>query len=218
MNIERAKYKAENMDRLARRDRILLNNPVVMQGLGLAPLVVAATNADNALMLSVAVAMLLLPVRVLAGMICRAGKLEFRWRGLVYCLVSGSVYILVYLAMNAIYDVRIAQLGLYLPLLVTEPLIIKRNERPQGERLRTAVRKGVLTTLGYVLMLMLMGSLRELLAQGTVFGHVVTNLRFLPMAALPAGGFILLGVVCAIWRGAVNAYKKHVNMEAKRGI
>lgn len=218
MNIERAKYKAENMDRLARRDRILLNNPVVMQGLGLAPLVVAATTAENALMLSVAVAMLLLPVRVLAGMICRAGKLEFRWRGLVYCLVSASIYILVYLAMNSIYDIRIAQLGLYLPLLVTEPLIIKRNERPQGERLRTAVRKGVLTTLGYALMLMLMGSLREFLSLGMVFGHVLTTRQFLPMASLPAGGFILLGVVCAIWRGSVNAYKKHVNMEAKRSI
>ena len=40
----------------------------------------------------------------------------------------------------------------------------------------------------------------------------------LPMAALPAGGFILVGVLCAIWRSAVNAYKKHVNMEAKRGV
>ena len=218
MNSERARYRAENMDRIARRDRILLNNPVVMQGLGLAPLVVAATNAENALMLSVAVAMLLLPVRLIAGNLCRAAKLEFRWRGLVYCLVSGSLYILVYLAMNALFDLRVAQLGLYLPLLVVEPLIIKRNERPQKERIRTAVRKGLLTTLGYVLMLMLLGSLRELLAQGSIFGHTVLDHHFLPVAALPAGGFILLGVVCAVWRSAVNAYKKHVNMEAKRSI
>ena len=218
MNPERARYKAENMDRLARRDRILMNNPVVMQGLGLAPLVVAATTADNAMMLSVAVAMLLLPVRLLAGALCRAGKLEFRWRGLVYCLVSGVLYIFVYRAMVALYDVQILQLGLYLPLLVTEPLIIKRNERPQKERVRTALRKGILTTLGYVLMLMLMGCLRELLAAGTVFGHPVLKHAFLPMAALPAGGFIVLGAVCAVWRGAVSAYKKYVNMEAKRSV
>lgn len=218
MNPEKARYKADNMDRLARRDRILLNNPVVMQGLGLAPLVVAATSAQNALMLSVAVAMLLLPVRILAGRICSMVKLPFCWRGFVYCLVSGTLYIAVHQVMNMIYDVQIVQLGLYLPLLVTEPLIIKRNERPQEERIATALRKGVLTTLGYVLMLMLIGSLRELLTLGTVFGHTLTTRRFLPIAALPAGGFLLLGVVCAVWRAAVSAYKKHVNMEAKRGI
>lgn len=218
MNPERARYKAENMERLARRNRILLNNPVVMQGLGLAPLVVAATNTRNALMLSVAVAMLLIPVRVLAGAVCRATGLPFRWRGLAYCLCSGGLYILVYLAMNALFDVEIIQLGLYLPLLVTEPLIIKRNERPQKERLRTALRKGLLTTLGYMLMLLLIGSLRELLALGSVLGHPLLQRKFLPMAVLPAGGFILLGVVCALWRGAVNAYKKHVNMEAKRSV
>ena len=110
------------------------------------------------------------------------------------------------------------QLGLYLPLLVIEPLIIKRNERPQQERIRTALRKGILTTLGYVLMLMVMGSLRELLALGTLFGRPVLSQQFLPMAALPAGGFILLGVVCAIWRSLVTAYKKHVEMEAKRTV
>ncbi len=218
MNPEKARYKAENMERLARRDRILLNNPVVMQGLGLAPLVVAATNGQNALMLSVAVALLLLPVRVLAGQICWAAKLSFYWRGFVYCLVSSTLYIAVYQIMNMLFDIRIVQLGLYLPLLVTEPLIIKRNERPQQEHLLTALRKGVLTTLGYVLMLMLFGCLRELLTLGTVFDHVVTERRFLPIAALPAGGFLLLGLVCAVWRAAVSAYKKHVNMEAKRGI
>ena len=218
MNPEKARYKAENMDRLARRDRILLNNPVVMQGLGLAPLVVAATTTRNAWMLSVAVALLLVPVRLLAGSFCRATKLEFRWRGMAYCLISGALYILVYQIMNYLFGVDLLLLGLYLPLLVAEPLIIKRNERPQKERVRTALRKGVLTTLGYVLMLMLLGSVRELLALGTIAGNPVLKAHFLPMAALPSGGFILLGVVCAIWRSLVVVYKKHVEMEAKRSV
>ncbi len=205
------------MTRIARRDRIFLNNPVIMQGMGLAPLVVAATTARNALMLSVAVILLLTPVRVIAALLARTGY--YRFRGLIYCLTSATVYIGVYYALQAIFDVEILQLGIYLPLLVVEPLIIKRYERPQKERLVTALKKGLRTTCGYVLVLMLMGCLREVLTTATLFEQAIPRLPadLFPMASLPAGGFLLLGVVCAVWRSAVNRYKKYVNMEAKRG-
>ena len=205
------------MTRIARRDRIFLNNPVIMQGMGLAPLVVAATTARNALMLSVAVILLLTPVRVIAALLARTGY--YRFRGLIYCLTSATVYIGVYYALQAIFDVEILQLGIYLPLLVVEPLIIKRYERPQKERLVTALKKGLRTTCGYVLVLMLMGCLREVLTTATLFEQAIPRLPadLFPMASLPAGGFLLLGVVCAVWRSAVNRYKKNVNMEAKRG-
>lgn len=205
------------MTRIARRDRIFLNNPVIMQGMGLAPLVVAATTARNALMLSVAVILLLTPVRVIAALLARTGY--YRFRGLIYCLTSATVYIGVYYALQAVFDVEILQLGIYLPLLVVEPLIIKRYERPQKERLVTALKKGLRTTCGYVLVLMLMGCLREVLTTATLFDHAIPRIPadLFPMASLPAGGFLLLGVVCAVWRSAVNRYKKYVNMEAKRG-
>ncbi len=205
------------MTRIARRDRIFLNNPVIMQGMGLAPLVVAATTARNALMLSVAVILLLTPVRVIAALLARTGY--YRFRGLIYCLTSATVYIGVYYALQAIFDVEILQLGIYLPLLVVEPLIIKRYERPQKERLVTALKKGLRTTCGYVLVLILMGCVREVLTTATLFDHAIPRIPadLFPMASLPAGGFLLLGVVCAVWRSAVNRYKKYVNMEAKRG-
>ena len=205
------------MTRIARRDRIFLNNPVIMQGMGLAPLVVAATTARNALMLSVAVILLLTPVRVIAALLARTGY--YRFRGLIYCLTSATVYIGVYYALQAIFDVEILQLGIYLPLLVVEPLIIKRYERTQKERLVTALKKGLRTTCGYVLVLILMGCLREVLTTATLFDHAIPRIPadLFPMASLPAGGFLLLGVVCAVWRSAVNRYKKYVNMEAKRG-
>lgn len=205
------------MTRIARRDRIFLNNPVIMQGMGLAPLVVAATTARNALMLSVAVILLLTPVRVIAALLARTGY--YRFRGLIYCLTSATVYIGVYYALQAIFDVEILQLGIYLPLLVVEPLIIKRYERPQKERLVTALKKGLRTTCGYVLVLILMGCVREVLTTATLFEQAIPRLPadLFPMASLPAGGFLLLGVVCAVWRSAVNRYKKYVNMEAKRG-
>lgn len=47
-----------DVEKRARRDRVFLNNPVIMQGLGLAPLIVAATTLKNDVMLSVAVLLL----------------------------------------------------------------------------------------------------------------------------------------------------------------
>lgn len=219
MNLEQARRRADELEVTARRDRIFLNNPVVMQGLGLAPLVVAATSGINALRLCVAVALLLTPTRMLGGQISRAAKLSLAARGFVYCLIASLLYIGVYPIMTLLFGVDVIQLGLYLPLLVVEPLIIKRYERPdQKERLRTALRKGVRTTIGYAIILLLLGCGRELLAGGTVFGNQVMERALLPMASLPAGGFILLGILCAFWRGAVSAYKHHVNTEARRGV
>lgn len=218
MNFKRAKYLSDNMDRLSRRDRVFLNNPVIMQGLGLAPLVVAATTGRNALMLCVAVSLMLVPTRVLAALVSRLGAYNFR--ALAYSVSAGIVYIGVYYAMRGLFDVERLQLGIYLPLLVVEPLIIKRWARPQKERISVAFKRGIRITIGYVLIVMLMGCLREILSVGQIFGVPISFITRipLPMAALPAGGFILLGVVCAVWRSAVNRYKRYVNMEAKRSI
>lgn len=218
MKLKKAVYLSENMDRIARRDRVFLNNPVVMQGMGLAPLVVAATTGRNALMLCVAVAIMLTPTRVIAAVLSRAAV--YRFRALTYCLTSSLTYIAAYYAVRALFGVEYLQLGIYLPMLVVEPLIIKRYDRPQKERVGVAFKKGVRITCGYALILLLMGCLREVLAAQAIFGVPLQRLPWalLPIASLPAGGFLLLGVVCAVWRSAVNAYKKHVNMEAKRGV
>lgn len=218
MTYKRAKYLNDNMDRFSRRDRVFLNNPVIMQGLGLAPLVVVATTGRNALMLCVAVALMLVPTRVLGALLSRVGAHNFR--ALAYCVSAAVVYIGVYFAMAALFPTERLQLGIYLPMLVMEPLIVKRWARPQNERISVAFKRGVRITVGYVLVVLFMGCLREFLSLGTIFGWDVPGIDWvaLPMAALPAGGFILLGTVCAIWRSAVNRYKKYINMEAKRGV
>lgn len=208
----RIRYLNENFARISRRDRVFLNNPVIATGLGLAPLIIAATSGRNALMLSAAVLMLLTPTRVLAGVVSR----WVRFRALVYTLTSAVVYIGVYFAMKATFGVQISYLGLYLPLLVTEPIILKRYERATPERWTTSLRKGLLTTAGFVLVILLVGMLREVLAVGTVFGAKVTGAPVLPIATLPSGGFVVVALLCAGWRGAVNYVKKWVNMEAKK--
>ena len=147
-----AELLTRDPERFFHHDRVFLNNPVVMQGMGLAPLVVLATSGQNALMLAAAVALLLTPSRMLA------------------CLLSR--------------------------------LFPLREEHPANAELEKS------------LLLLLLGCVREWLSAGTVFGHVLSR-PVLPMASMPAGGFIVLGVLCAVWRTLAGKHKNYLTSEAR---
>ena len=195
-----------------RRERIFLNNPVIMQGLGLAPVIVAATTAQNALLLSVAVLLLLTPTRVLGAVLGRFTP--YRFRGPVYALSAAVVYVGMYWVVSHLFSgAEIALVGLYLPLLVMDPIILKRYERAQNERVDIAFKKGIVTALGYILVLFVMGSLREVLGAGTIFGAKILSGAPLPMAQLPAGGFGVLAVLMVLWRGFAGVLKRNLDPE-----
>ena len=212
-------------EKFAHHDRVFKNNPVVMQGMGLAPLVVLATSGRNAVMLAVAVLLLLTPSRLLACLLSRlvplkdeqpsAEELEKKLlpRGLIYCGSTAVVYFVMYPVLNTLFGVDLLSLGVYLPLLTVEPLLIYRFGRVQ-ERPRKAVSKGLRVTFGYALILLLVGCIREWLATGAVFGIAIGRHAVLPMASMPAGGFIVLGVLCAVWRGIASWRKKDLRTEA----
>ena len=109
----------------------------------------------------------------------------------------------------------LALLGLYLPLLVADPIVLKRYERPQRERVRTALRKGIITSLGYILMLLLISGLREFLGAGALMGTQVMKNALFPMAQLPSGGFILLALVMCVWRAAAASVKQQMSLGAE---
>ena len=60
------------------------------------------------------------------------------------------------------------------------------------------------------------GLARELLAQGSLMGVQLLEVQLFPLAAQPAGGFMLLGAVCAAWRGRVRAFKRNIYQEVER--
>ena len=196
------------MDRLSRRDRVFINNPVIMQGLGIAPIVIPATNLRNALILAVAVVFMLTPTRMLATTIGQ--HMGFKLRAVTYVLTSGIVFVVASYALELIFGASVTNVGIYLALLVVEPLILKRYENPNRERLVTSFKKGIITTLGFCLVLFLVAGMREVLATGQLGGVEVFRTTLFPMAAMPAGGFIVLGLTVAVWRGLVTLFKNRV--------
>lgn len=212
-------------EKFAHHDRVFLNNPVVMQGMGLAPLVVVATTGQNSLMLAAAVALLLVPSRVLACLLSRLVPLrdeepspaqlqkKLLPRAILYAASAAVVYLAAYPILNLVFGTGLLNLGIYLPMLVVEPLLTYRFGRVQ-ETMKKAVSKGIRITVGYGLLLLLLGCVREWLSAGTVFGHVLSR-PVLPMASMPAGGFIVLGVLCAVWRTLAGKYKNYLTSEAR---
>ena len=139
---------------------MFLNNPVVMQGMGLAPLVVVATTGQNGLMLAAAVTLLLVPSRVLACLLSRLVPLrdeeptpeqlqkKLLPRALLYAASAAVVYLAAYPILNFVFGTGLLNLGIYLPMLVVEPLLTYRFGRVQ-ETVHKAVSKGVRITVGY---------------------------------------------------------------------
>ena len=224
MRRAKAELIVKDPGKFAHHDRVFKNNPVVMQGMGLAPLVVLATTGKNALMLAVAVALLLTPSRMLACLVSRLFPLRDEQpapeelekkllpRALVYSGSAAVVYLAAYPILNAVFGTDLLMLGIYLPMLVVEPLLTYRFGRVQ-ETVRKAVSKGLRITVGYALLLVLLGCIREWLAAGTVFGVAVSR-PVLPMAGMPAGGFIVLGVLCAVWRALAARRRAYLTKEA----
>ena len=87
---------------------------------------------------------------------------------------------------------------------------------PAAAPKRRSLRRPLLVAAAIAAALLLVGCLREFLATGAVFGHIVIHKALLPMAALPAGGFVLLGVLAAGWLAAVNLYNDFKHEEVRR--
>ena len=216
MKIDKARYIAENFDEVCTKDRVFLNNPVIFHSLGIAPLVVMDTSGRNALMLFAAVLLLLPIVRVVPMLLME--HFGEKARPMLVCGVAALAYIPVYFILYFIFQKNLLSLGIYLPMLVCEPLVIQRFEHTLDASISQTVRKSIGFTLGYGLVLFVLGLVREFLALGQLFGVQVTKLLLFPLASTPMGGLILLGLLAAVWQYGLICYKKYVNMEAKRTV
>lgn len=194
-------------------DHLWLNNPVMVRGLGLAPIVAMASDVDHAFMLCVLSILLLTATRMLAVAVCHiTGN---RFRPVVYAYSAALLYIPVYIVMYNIFGTDLSIMGIYLPMMVVEPVIVKRMEATELETVGEAFRKGINNTIGLCVAILLMGCLRELLAYGTVYEKPVLPVGLLPLAAQPAGGFLLLGLVAAGWTAVGGAYVRYKQEEVR---
>ncbi len=206
-----------NRQDIINNERIFINNPVIFKGLGLAPVIVAGRTFDDAVVIALAVFILLVLTRVSAAVLNVVIKTKFR--ALLYVLSAGVSYIFMFFVLTRLFGIaELLHFHLYIPVLVMDPIIIKRYERKTREPIPKSITKGIKTALGFALTIIVIGTIREFLAFGTVNEVVLISTPIFPLARLVSGGFIVTGIVAALWKYIVVLFWKIIIRGTKHSV
>lgn len=186
-------------------DGLFKQNIVLMSGLVTAPIIVAATSAERALVL----VMSFFLISYTSILICRVfpRKLAYSIRIFLYAVVAGIMYIPTMLILGKLFPQTTNSVQLYIGLLVVNSLLLAKTEmrfylKPYGEMALDAL----IYVAGYAMVAFIVGFLREVLAYGTLFGYRLVN-PIVPAAKSPFFGFILVGIMAALCRAIVNRHR-----------
>jgi electron transport complex protein RnfE len=185
------------------------NNVALVQLLGLCPLLAVTSTVINGIGLGIATLITLVLSNTIVSLIRGFVRSEVRLP--VFVLIIASVVTIIELAMKALFYDLFLVLGIFIPLIVTNCAIIGRAEgfasrNPVGP----AALDGLMMGLGFLVVLALLGALREIIGFGTLFaqaelmfgsGAEVLTIELNPdypgflLAVLPPGAFFGLAIL-----------------------
>ncbi|MDW3150247.1 electron transport complex subunit E, partial [Vibrio sp. 2132-1] len=144
------------------------NNPALVQLLGLCPLLAVSSTITNALGLGIATLLVLVGSNVTVSLIRNYVPKEIRIP--VFVMIIASLVTCVQLLMNAYAYGLYLSLGIFIPLIVTNCIIIGRAEAYASKNdVLPAALDGLWMGLGMTSVLVVLGSMRELIGNGTLF-------------------------------------------------
>lgn len=188
------------------------NNPALVQLLGLCPLLAVSSTFINALGLGIATTLVMIGSNITVSLVRDQIKQELRIP--VFVLIIASFVTVVELLMNAYLHELYKILGIFIPLIVTNCVIIARAEAFAAKNnVKASFVDGLTMGLGFTAVLLVLGSMREIIGQGTLFSHahlmfgesfrelqlvVIDDYSGFLLAVLPPGAFIGLGFLIAL--------------------
>lgn len=203
-------------------------NTSIVQILGLCPLLAVTTNLVNGVMLSLAT----IVVMAISGLAVASLRnfIPHEIRIPVFILVVAALVTVVDLLFNANLHELYLVLGIFIPLIVTNCIVLARveafaNKNPPLQ----SMFDGIFMGIGMLWTLALLGGLRELIGAGTLFSGIdmvfpgLQPLQLLPadypgflLAMLPPGAFIVLGCLIALknWIEARTAVRQQARIGA----
>jgi len=182
------------------------DNAVFRLLLGLCPALAVTTSAENGLGMGLATTFVLVCSNIVVSSLRQFIPAKVRIPSFI--VVIASFVTVVQLCMEAFfYDLHKA-LGIFIPLIVVNCLILGRAEAIASKnRLAPAIADGVGMGLGFTLALFVLGAVRELFGSGSLFGYAVFGPEYQPLLLmiLPPGAFIAMGLLLA----AMNKFDAH---------
>ncbi|WP_027707168.1 electron transport complex subunit E [Zooshikella ganghwensis] len=188
------------------------NNPAIVQLLGLCPLLGVSNSVVNALGLGLATTVVLTCSNLVVSLIRKQVTDAIRLPAFVMIIASFTTC--VELLMQAFTYELYQILGIFIPLIVTNCIILGRADSFAAKSaLVPSVVDGFTMGLGFASILLLLGAMRELIGQGTLFSNMhlllgdvarnweitlITDYKKFLFAILPPGAFVFMGFLIAL--------------------
>ncbi len=182
---------------------IIKENPVLVLLLGTCPALATSTSAINGLGMGIAATLVLIGSNVVISML--KNVIPDKVRIPAYIVVIAGFVTVVGMLIEAYAQSIYQSLGIFLPLIVVNCIILGRAEMfANKSSVFDSLLDGIGMGLGFTFALVLMGGLRELIGAGELFGIPITSGFISPVGimTLAPGGFFIYGVLIA----AVNKF------------
>ncbi|MGB1108808.1 MAG: electron transport complex subunit E [Gammaproteobacteria bacterium] len=212
------------------RDGIWDNNVVFAQMLALCPLLAVTGTATNGLGMGLTTTAVMVLSGLIVGMTRAIIAPEVRIP--VFVLFIATIVTVVDMVLNAWLHELHKQLGLFIPLIVTNCAILGRVESFASKNdVAPAMYDGLMMGLGFTLVLVALGATREILGSGTLFSNaalllgewadfldtvLVADFNGFLLMILPPGGFLMTGFLLAGKR-VLDTRRKAASMAAAQG-
>jgi electron transport complex protein RnfE len=182
--------------------------------LGLCPTLAVTNSAENGLGMGIAVTFVLVCSNFLVSLLRKLIPRKVRIGG--YIVIIASFVVIVELLMQAYFFALYKVLGIFIPLIVVNCILLGRAEAFASKRgLMDSLADGLGIGLGYTIALFVLGGVREILGAGTFLSHRVMWESFEPFKFIlqPPGAFAALGCTLALisWISARLERRKRRN-------
>lgn len=184
---------------------LVKENPTLVTLLGMCPTLAITTMASNAIGMGAAATFVLICSNVVISLLKKFIPKQVRLPS--YIVVIAGFVTLISLILQAFVPAVYDALGIYLPLITVNCIILGRAEMfASKNNVAASALDGAGMGIGFTLALLAVGSIREILGSGTWFGLTICPDFVQPMTifVLPAGGFFVLGCVIAIVNKIAN--------------
>ena len=186
------------------RNSAIIKNPLLFEAIGLCSVVALARSLKLALFLASVTMLQMIVCEVLSSLLLK--NVKRYWRVALYVIFSVIVvFPIMYLTLRFFPDIAV-NFGIFLPLMAVNSLIALHCERVA---VKSDVKKSfidaVSASLSYGVVAIILGFLRELLANGTIW-DIELNLPInIPVITTPFGGLLIIGFLAAALKVFVNA-------------
>ena len=180
---------------------LFTNNPVLVQLIGMCPTLATTTSLENGFGMGMAATAVLICSNVVISLLRKL--IPSKVRIAAYITIIAGFVTAVDLLMQAYLPDLSKSLGLFIPLIVVNCIILARAEAfASKNKVVPSLVDGLAMGLGFTFALCILSTIREILGAGTLLGHPLFGDNFQPaiMMILPAGGFLTLGFVIALFQ------------------